>query len=259
MEATRESVWQVAVWWHQTALKILTGGRPVKLAYWLRWRQLLGFLTRQADVLFPDSRRTRSTGRQLRDPELRECLRDTELGVWALDADTLNYLGKRLQRERPRVILECGCGASTLLLSLYARSREAGEVIIVSLEQSASYLESVRRRLAEVGLDTPAHLLLVPLNAVDQYQLPGDALTRVLGNRTIDWIVIDAPSGRPACRINTLPMLAPYCRAGTRWFLDDAFRDGELDILRNWARQPEFGVQGIVPIGKGLATGVIRK
>ena len=54
-------------------------------------------------------------------------------------------------------------------------------------------------------------------------------------------------------------MLAPYSRAGTRWFLDDAFRDGELDILRNWARQPEFGVQGIVPIGKGLATGVIRK
>ena len=259
MEATRESVWQVAAWWHQTALKILTGGRPVKLAYWLRWRQLLGFLTRQADILFPNPRRTRGTGRQLRNPALRDCLGGTELGVWALDADTLNYLEIRLQRERPRVILECGCGASTMLLSLYARSLAASEATIISLEQSPAYLESVRGRLAEAGLDAPVHLLPVPLNAEDQYQLPGDALTRVLGNRTLDWIIIDAPSGRPACRINTLPMLAPYSRAGTRWFLDDAFRDGELDILRNWARQPEFGVQGIVPIGKGLATGVIRK
>ena len=259
MEATRESVWQVAAWSHQTALKILTGGRPVKLAYWLRWRQLLGFLTRQADILFPNPRCTRGTGRQLRNPELRDCLGETELGVWALDVDSLDYLGERLRREQPRVILECGCGASTLLLSLYARGRGAGEVAIISLEQSAAYLESVRHRLQEAGLATPVHLLHVPLDAQDQYQLPAGTLAGLLGNRAIDWIIIDAPSGRPACRINTLPMLASYCRAGTRWFLDDAFRDGELDILRNWARQPEFGVQGIVPIGKGLATGVIRK
>ena len=161
MEATRESVWQVAAWWHQAALKILTGGRPVKLAYWLRWRQLLGFLTRQADILFPNPRRTRGTGRQLRNPALRDCLGGTELGVWALDADTLNYLEIRLQRERPRVILECGCGASTMLLSLYARSLAAGEATIISLEQSPAYLESVRGRLAEVGLDAPVHLRLL--------------------------------------------------------------------------------------------------
>ena len=259
METTRESAAQTLAWWHQVALKALTGQRPVGLRYWLRWRQLLGCMTRQVDVLFPDPRRTRSTGRQLRDPALRDCLGDTELGVWALDADTLNYLGARLRREQPRVILECGCGASTILLSLYARGCGTGEVSIISLEQSSDYLASVRSRLAEAGLDDPVHLLHVPLNAVDQYQLPGEALAGILGKRTLDWIVIDAPSGRPACRISTLPMLAPYSRTGTRWFLDDASRDGELDILRNWARQPEFGVEGIVPIGKGLATGVIRK
>jgi len=50
-------------------------------------------------------------------------------------------------------------------------------------------------------------------------------------------------------------MLAKFSHHGARWFLDDAFRDGELGILRKWQRLPGIEVNGIYPIGKGLATG----
>ena len=79
-----------------------------------------------------------------------------------------------------------------------------------------------------------------------------------LAHRKLDWVLIDGPVGRPGCRAYTLPDLAPYCRPGARWFLDDAFRDPELKILSNWSENPDFAVDGILPTEKGLATGTVR-
>ena len=55
----------------------------------------------------------------------------------------------------------------------------------------------------------------------------------------------------------TLPQLAPLCAAGAKWFLDDSLRDGELRALQVWANLPGITVQGIYPLGKGLATGFV--
>jgi len=74
----------------------------------------------------------------------------------------------------------------------------------------------------------------------------------------VDWILIDGPSGPPGCRYWTLPALRGHCGPGARWFLDDAFRDGELAILRKWRNVSGIVVEGIYPIGKGLATGRAR-
>jgi hypothetical protein len=53
-------------------------------------------------------------------------------------------------------------------------------------------------------------------------------------------------------------MLERFARPGARWFLDDAFRDGELDCLRGCHQLPRFAVVGIWPVGKGLAAGIVN-
>lgn len=44
---------------------------------------------------------------------------------------------------------------------------------------------------------------------------------------------------------------------GARWFLDDAYRDGELEVLNKWTGLTGIIVDGIYPIGKGLGTGFV--
>jgi len=53
------------------------------------------------------------------------------------------------------------------------------------------------------------------------------------------------------------PMLERFARPDARWFLDDAFRDGELDCLREWNQQQRCSIAGIWPIG-GLAMGTVQ-
>ena len=53
-------------------------------------------------------------------------------------------------------------------------------------------------------------------------------------------------------------MLERFCRPGARWLLDDGFRDGELDFLREWQQRKQCVVAGIWPTGKGLAMGIVK-
>ena len=65
-----------------------------------------------------------------------------------------------------------------------------------------------------------------------------------------------AAGGRP---VHVLPDVAPLCADGATWFVDDAFRDAQLDLLATWARTPGIEVRGIhALVGKGLATGRVR-
>src|SRR5262249_38480057 len=127
---------------------------------------------------------------------------------------------------------------------------------LVSLEQNASWLNHTADRLRCLGLEHFVRLMLVPVSEDGGYQFPSKAEIRAQldGNR-VDWILIDGPAGPPGCREGTLPFLRELARPGARWFLDDAFRDGELSFLRLWSNSPDWSIDGIWPVGKGLATG----
>lgn len=88
--------------------------------------------------------------------------------------------------------------------------------------------------------------------------LGGFLLREVISPQSkVDWILIDGPAGSPGCRFNTLPTLLRFCHVGTRWFIADAFRDAEMKVLHQWQNIQNIAVEGIYPIGKGLATGQV--
>jgi hypothetical protein len=210
------------------------------------------------DALVPPMETFRGTGAALSDPQLAKLLERDELGTWALDVASIEALWEQLQADRPAAVLEFGAGVSTVMLARYAQWREADGAerpIIISIEQDAGVREKVEQRLASLRLSEGVHLLHAPLSQTSRYRIDLEQLERRLNGRPVEWVLIDGPAGPEGCRDSTLPDVSSLCRDGARWFLDDALRDGELGILRQWSRLRGVEVEGIYPIGKGLATG----
>jgi len=249
-------------WLHLRFLLRVCGEKPIPLWYWELSRRLTGIFGSAPDLLFPPYEFLRSTGESLKKiQELNTLLMNDTLGEWSLDAQTIVLLWEILHREKPRLVVECGAGISTLVLARYAAlaSSEGESCCIVSLEQDFETTQSVRLRLNSVSLDRFVQVVHSPLDANDNYSLHNfEKVLARLPRKCIDFLVIDGPAGAIGCRLETLPMLLGHCMGGAKWFLDDAFRDGEMRILHQWSRLASIEVEGIYPIGKGLGAGSIR-
>jgi hypothetical protein len=236
--------------------------RPIPLRDWLGMRRIMRRVTGGPDALVPPMETFKGTAASLSDPELARLLAGDELGTWALDVATIEVLWERLQAERPRAVIEFGAGVSTMILARYAQWRtEQGmeRAVIVSVEQDAAVRERVEQRLAANGLSEDAHVLHAPLTEASRYRIDVEAIEQCLSGSAADWVLIDGPAGPEGCRVSTLPDVMALCADGARWFLDDALRDGEIGILREWSRLRNVTVEGIYPIGKGLATGTVSR
>lgn len=246
---------------HVKLLRSVHGVKPIPLRYWSFYHRLITIFIPEPDLLFPSYEWLRSSGTSLRIEELKSLLMNDVLGEWALDAQTINFIWEMLQRTRPRLIVECGAGISTLVLARYAALASSSEMPcrVISLEQDFNTAQSIRWRLSKVGLESLAEIVHSPLDANGNYSL--DNFKQVLARlprRFIDFLMIDGPAGEIGCRMGTLPMLVNHCSDGAKWFLDDAFRDGEMKILGHWSRLDGVAVEGIYPMGKGLGTGFIQ-
>lgn len=246
---------------HLELLRFAQVKRPVPLNYWLALRMAAKILFRSEDPLSVPYDVLENTGASLKSPELQRLLWNDVLGTWALDIPTIDFLWQRMERDTPKIIIECGAGISTLVLARHVTNhghRSGNYPLVVSLEQSSHVKQETESRLAKEGLSNHIRILHVPVSEQGRYDVEPDQLAFQLAEEKVDWLLIDGPAGPDGCRVWTLPLLAKLCRPGTRWFLDDAFRDGELNVLREWSRLPGVVVEGIYPIGKGLATGVVK-
>lgn len=245
---------------HMCLARMVWGQRPLPLRYWITLKQVARRLRCPSDVLVPATRFLKSDGACIPIRELQPLLKGCELGTWSLDRFTVELLWRALQRDQPTRILECGSGVSTIVFGWYARQRTAhggAPVWIVSLEQEASFSDWTNELLYEQGLSRYARVLYAPLSKRWTYMIDPAAIWDALQGDTVDYILIDGPAGPEGCRTFTLQQLAPFCSSGAKWFLDDALRDGELRVLESWAHLPGIAVQGIYPVGKGLATGFV--
>ena len=240
---------------HLGLLRLLRGKRPISIRYWLCARKLVGRSFLVNDALAPPRGWRPGRGDDLAVPELRTLLQGDVLGVWSLDRHSIALLWRELLKDRPETILEFGAGLSTIVLARYAAMQPGRRV--VSVEQSLEVKRRTETRLASAGLAHSVTILHAPVNAEGKQQLDGKAVSESLARRRVNWVLIDGPSGPPGCRVWTLPPIVRFCATGARWFLHDAFRDGELQALDAWTRWRAVRVEGIYPCGKGIATGSV--
>lgn len=248
-------------WIHRylSALRRVRPGEPWPLPFWSGARSLLGALFEGGELLRPASSGPPRGATVERIAALGLPFGIEELGGWALDADTVLVVREILDRWKPRTIVECGAGRSTLFLAAWASEQAAArDVLIVSLEQDEKVLADLSRRLREIGLDQHSRLIHSPTTDQGVYTVRPGELEEMLAGRKAELLLIDGPFGPAGCRRFTLPMLVSYAAESCCWLLDDAFRDGELRALREWAAMTAVKVEGIFPVGKGLAVGSVR-
>lgn len=256
---TKEKFRRKIVKAHMAMLRSMHTESPVGLRYWSAYHRLMGMIFSKPNPITPSGESLFSYGRSLKICEIRDLLANDQLGPWALDAETIYFLWKELMTDQPRFIIECGSGASTLIFAKYAAlaSRQGYGCYVVSIEQDEQTACHTQSRLAASGLEGFASVVHVLLDHEGGYS--GDAveanILSVFPGGLADFVLIDGP-GPPGSRLGTLPMLVPFCRDGAKWYLDDAVRDRELSILRKWRTLPGITVQGIYPVGKGMATGI---
>lgn len=156
---------------------------------------------------------------------------------WAASPDFLLEICKHSLYHKPRIILECSSGATTLALARCCEINGMGHVY--SLEHDACYAEQTRQRLHEQGLDAWATIIDAPL--VNQPKVKGqpwyslDGLCIPPGECAL--LVVDGPpwNTAPLARYPALPLLAEYLATSCTVFLDDANRPDEQEMARRWA------------------------
>jgi predicted O-methyltransferase YrrM len=159
------------------------------------------------------------------------------LGSWKADAGLLTLIAEHILAQRPKLVVEFGTGASTLVM---ARALQiAGGGTLISFEQHADFVEATRRWLADYGLQ--ADLRAVPLHPSPE-GWPGLWYAHGRLPHGIDMMLIDGPPWtiHPLTR-GAAASLFDHIAPGGSVFLDDAARPGERLIARRWRKaRPDF-------------------
>lgn len=177
---------------------------------------------------------------------------------WAASPDFLVLLADHAATTRPRVVVECGSGVSTVVLARVCERNRRGHVW--SLEHLPHLAERTRGWLAEQGLSDFATVLDAPLvtgvaNGAAQPWYATDGLP----DSAIDMLIVDGPPGSTAsqARYPAGPRLFPRLAADGVVFLDDSHRHDERAVLQRWrAEFPDLSVS-TPPCEKGAA--VLRR
>jgi predicted O-methyltransferase YrrM len=153
------------------------------------------------------------------------------LGSWKADMGLLKLVTDHIFEHRPRLVVEFGTGASTLVL---ARALQlAGGGRLISFDQHQEFVDATREWLADYGLK--ADLRAVPLRPSRDW--PGlwyDHGPLPLG---IDLMLIDGPPWtiHPLTRGGAAHLFDHVSPGGTV-MLDDGARPGERFVARRWRR-----------------------
>lgn len=242
------------LWLHR---KAITRSRLVHVERVMRMRKRLSSFFNVIDVLTPLDFVYRSRGYQLRGEHSEELCglfdSSVQMGTWAIDQRGAKLLWEWLEKERPSHIFEFGSGVSTLVIGAWIKQSCTLGTSCVSIDQNQHDAEKTNAWLKRVGLSDFVNVYHVPIDGAGKYQF--DEINHITSGTKFDFVFVDGPAGPDGCRRHTLPALKSHLSDKGVWFLHDALRDGELDIVQQWQRDDIFRTKGIYVVGQGLAMG----
>ena len=167
---------------------------------------------------------------------------------WATSPDVLLHLHEHVMTVRPRLVVEFGSGASSLVLADALRQNSFGK--LVSIEHSDHYggltKEALRRehleqwvelRIGELEPWTGQHLGRQEGQEDEaMHWYPARLLADLEG---IDMLVVDGPPGKTChnARYPALPAVAERLSMAATVWMDDTNRQDEKDICEAWAQR----------------------
>jgi predicted O-methyltransferase YrrM len=145
---------------------------------------------------------------------------------WALDPEGARTLDNVLREARPRTVVECGSGSSTVLLAEYAAATGAR---VVSLEHDPRWHARTLQLLDERGLAGHVDVRLAPLRPTPTGPWYNAGLPR-----DVDLVLVDGPPERAGGRGAAPDALRPHLADSAVLLVDDADRPGETAALAAW-------------------------
>jgi len=154
---------------------------------------------------------------------------------WSAAADFLELIKDHCLKAKPKTIVECSSGATTVVLAKCCEINKQGKVF--SLENGEEYANNTQKNINEFALDNYSEVIHAPLETVainnKSYQWYE---SKNLPDKKIDMMVIDGPPGfvQRHSRLPALPLLFDQMADQSIVFLDDAARDDEKEIVDLW-------------------------
>ena len=162
-----------------------------------------------------------------------------ELGGWAADAVILEHAVRLIMESRPRLVLECGSGSSTVVI---ARALRILGGRIISLEDDPVYARRTAEMLGLADLNGLATVVTAPivLRDIGGHSAPWYAPAyEPLLNGPIDVMLVDGPQKTigPRARYPAVPLLKSQLAAECWILMDDGDRPDERAIAHAWSEE----------------------
>jgi predicted O-methyltransferase YrrM len=172
---------------------------------------------------------------------------------WAASPDFLLQIVRDAQLRKPRIILECSSGTSTLVLARVCQLNNCGHVY--SLENDEHYAGLTRESLRLNKLDEWATVITAPLTPVCLGEKEWIWYSVASIPDQVDMLVVDGPPSttQKLARYPALPLLAGRLTSHATVFLDDANRPDEREIVDRWQREYQMVQISSQPTEKGIA------
>lgn len=195
---------------------------------------------------------------------------------YAIFADTGRVLIDLCREHLPAHVLECGSGASTVLLAHLLRDPSSSVQHVTSLEHNPFYRDETLRSLRAAnladlpGLDLrlaplvdrefpppePASPESAPAESAPAEPIPWYDVDPSTILPPIDLLLVDGPPGHvhPRSRYPAVPVLLPVMRPGCLIVVDDYRRDSERSAVAAWRDELPIEVLDVDPtVEKGIA------
>jgi hypothetical protein len=179
---------------------------------------------------------------------------------WPTSPDFLLKLHSWLLKNKPKLVVETGSGASTLVIADALRQNGVGKLI--SLEHLQEYADKTYETLADEELTQWVELRVGALKPWKGEHLnPKDAEKpsrwyplNLEGIHQIDLLVVDGPPGNTClyARYPALPAFFERLAPTAEVWMDDANRQEEKEISEEWAKRYGFVLE-FVPLEKGMS------
>jgi predicted O-methyltransferase YrrM len=172
-----------------------------------------------------------------------------ELGGWAAEPLMLHQIVQTLIEIRPRLVVECGSGSSTVLIARCLQSLGGGR--LVSIDHDPTFAARTESLLQLHGVPQMTTVVRAPLE--ERRTRDGRTLRwygagyEPLLTGPVDVLIVDGPpgGGGPRARYPALPLLAPFLSPNCVILLDDGDRPDEREIAREWGRELDAKVSYI--------------
>jgi predicted O-methyltransferase YrrM len=160
------------------------------------------------------------------------------------------------------VLVECGCGAGSVLIARLLHRRGFGHLL--SLEHDERQAAFVASQLRREGLGHVARVVHVPLTphpaaigSAGWYapEIVHDEVSEYVDRYgLVDLLLVDGPSGDDLIRYPAMPVFRGVLAPGAAVLLDDIGRPGELTVMDRWRREFELRFRSEETIGYALLT-----